>query len=151
MSRSGLEPSLESVGRLLRGGAPVSDVDAAVGKAMLRRVGLGGAVLAACIATSVAVTELGLREGVLVAFVAVLALTVALLLRRHQWLHHSLAAERRQLRTAVDNIPQGLVLYDASARIVVCNQPYIDMFGLSADIAKQGCTMQRLIAHRQET
>jgi diguanylate cyclase (GGDEF)-like protein/PAS domain S-box-containing protein len=151
MRRSGLEPSLESVGRLLRGGAPDSDVDAAVGKAMLRRVGLGGAVLAACIATSVAVTELGLREGVLVGFVAILALTVALLLRRHQWLHHSLAAERRQLRTAVDNIPQGLVLYDASARIVICNQPYIDMFGLSADIAKQGCTMQRLIAHRQET
>ena len=59
--------------------------------------------------------------------------------------------ERRQLRTAVDNIPQGLVLYDASARIVVCNKPYIEMFGLSPDIAKQGCTMQRLIQHRKET
>jgi predicted signal transduction protein with EAL and GGDEF domain len=43
------------------------------------------------------------------------------------------------------------VLYDESARIVVCNQPYLDMFGLSPDIARQGCTMQRLIAHRQET
>ena len=143
--------SLESLGRLLRGGAPVSEVDAAVGKAMLKRLGLGCVVLAVGIAASMAVTELGLREGVLVAFVAILALTVALLLRRHQWLHHSLAAERRQLRTAVDNIPQGLVLYDASARIVVCNKPYLDMFGLSADVARQGCTMQRLIAHRQET
>jgi diguanylate cyclase (GGDEF)-like protein/PAS domain S-box-containing protein len=129
----------------------VSEVDAAVGKAMLKRLGLGCVVLAVGIAASMAVTELGLREGVLVAFVAILALTVALLLRRHQWLHHSLAAERRQLRTAVDNIPQGLVLYDASARIVVCNKPYLDMFGLSADVARQGCTMQRLIAHRQET
>jgi PAS domain-containing protein len=34
-----------------------------------------------------------------------------------------LAAERRQLAIAVNNIPQGLVLYDASARIIICNQP----------------------------
>ena len=62
-----------------------------------------------------------------------------------------LAAERRQLTVAVNNIPQGLVLYDASARIVICNQPYIDMFGLSPDVAKPGCTMHRLIEHRKET
>ena len=62
-----------------------------------------------------------------------------------------LAAERRQLSIAVNNIPQGLVLYDASARIIICNQPYLDMFGLSPDVAKPGCTMQRLIAHRKET
>ncbi|WP_456734391.1 EAL domain-containing protein [Bradyrhizobium sp. USDA 3364] len=53
--------------------------------------------------------------------------------------------------TAVNNIPQGLVLYDASARIIICNRPYLEMFGLSPDVAKPGCTMQRLIAHRQET
>ena len=62
-----------------------------------------------------------------------------------------LAAERRQLSVAVNNIPQGLVLYDASARIVICNQPYIEMFGLSPDVAKPGCTMHRLIEHRKET
>ena len=33
---------------------------------------------------------------------------------------------------------QGLVLYDASARIVVCNQRYIDMYGLSTDVVKAG-------------
>ena len=38
-----------------------------------------------------------------------------------------------------------------SARIIICNQPYIEMFGLSPDVAKPGCTMQRLIAHRKET
>ena len=78
-------------------------------------------------------------------------LAAYLLLRGHQRFDRTLAAERRQLRTAVDNIPQGLVLYDASARIVICNQPYIDMFGLSPDVAKRGCTMQRLIEHRKET
>uniref|UniRef100_A0A973VZQ8 EAL domain-containing protein n=1 Tax=Bradyrhizobium septentrionale TaxID=1404411 RepID=A0A973VZQ8_9BRAD len=80
-----------------------------------------------------------------------MAVIVFLLLKRHQISDDRLAAERRNLTTAVNNIPQGLVLYDASARIIICNRPYIEMFGLSPDIAKPGCTMQRLIAHRQET
>jgi diguanylate cyclase (GGDEF)-like protein/PAS domain S-box-containing protein len=144
---------IHSFGRLLRGekvGQP-HDVDPAGGTAMLKWLGLGGAVLAICIAAGMAFTTTSLRESVLLAVVAILALTIGLLLRRHQWFHRALAAERRQLRTAVDNIPQGLVLYDASARIVACNQPYVEMFGLSPDVAKQGCTMQRLIAHRAET
>ena len=73
------------------------------------------------------------------------------MLRRDRLTDRRLAAERRQLSIAVNNIPQGLVLYDASARIIICNQPYLDMFGLSSDVAKPGCTMQRLIAHRKET
>jgi diguanylate cyclase (GGDEF)-like protein/PAS domain S-box-containing protein len=143
----------KSFGRLLRGAtaAHADDVDPAEGRALLKWLGLGCAVLAMCIAAGAAFARLSLLECVLLAIVAILALTVGLLLKRHQWFHHALTAERRQLRTAVDNIPQGLVLYDASARIVVCNKPYLDMFGLSADVARQGCTMQRLIAHRQET
>ncbi|MCC8936956.1 EAL domain-containing protein [Bradyrhizobium sp. Arg68] len=85
------------------------------------------------------------------AAVVILAVIVLLVLKRHQISDERLAAERRNLSTAVNNIPQGLVLYDASARIIICNRPYIDMFGLSPDIAKPGCTMHRLIAHRQET
>src|SRR5690242_7747039 len=149
MSRFGIH----SLGRLLRGeaSAPAGDVDPAHGRTVPKWLGLGGAVLATCLAAGLAMTTLSLRECVLLTALAILAATVALLLQRHQWLHRTLAAERRHLRTAVDNIPQGLVLYDASARIVACNQPYIDMFGLSPDIARQGCTMQRLIAHRAET
>jgi diguanylate cyclase (GGDEF)-like protein len=80
-----------------------------------------------------------------------LATVAGLLLRRDRLTDRRLAAERGQLSIAVNNIPQGLVLYDASARIIICNQPYLDMFGLSPDVAKPGCTMQRLIAHRKET
>jgi diguanylate cyclase (GGDEF)-like protein len=59
--------------------------------------------------------------------------------------------ERRELSVAVNNIPQGLVLYDDSARVTVCNQRYIEMFGLSPDVAKPGCSMHDLISHRKET
>ncbi|WP_371815080.1 putative bifunctional diguanylate cyclase/phosphodiesterase [Bradyrhizobium sp. CCBAU 51753] len=98
-----------------------------------------------------ATAEWSVREGLLMAAVVILAVIVLLVLKRHQISDERLAAERRNLSTAVNNIPQGLVLYDASARIIICNRPYIDMFGLSPDIAKPGCTMHRLIAHRQET
>jgi diguanylate cyclase (GGDEF)-like protein len=43
------------------------------------------------------------------------------------------------------------VLYDDSARVTVCNQRYIEMFGLSPDVAKPGCSMHDLISHRKET
>jgi diguanylate cyclase (GGDEF)-like protein/PAS domain S-box-containing protein len=59
--------------------------------------------------------------------------------------------EKQRLDTAVNNIPQGLVVYDKSARITVCNDRYIEMFGLSPEVARPGHTMQELIAHRKET
>jgi len=110
---------------------------------------LCGVVLAAVIAADPAAWSL--REGVLLALVTVLSVIAGLLVRRDHLTDQRLAAERRQLSIAVNNIPQGLVLYDASARIIICNQPYLDMFGLSPDVARPGCTMQRLIAHRKET
>jgi diguanylate cyclase (GGDEF)-like protein len=118
--------------------------------ATLQWLGLGGLAAVVAILACFALAW-SLREGALVAVVAVLALTVGLLLKRHQQFDRTLTAEQRQLRVAVNNIPQGLVLYDASARIVICNQPYIEMFGLSPDVAKQGCTMRELIEHRKET
>ena len=59
--------------------------------------------------------------------------------------------EKQRLDTAVNNIPQGLIVYDNTAHVTVCNLRYIEMFGLSTDVVKPGCTMQDLIYHRQET
>ena len=124
-------------------------VGSAQGSGTVKLLVLCGILLAAAIAANPAAWNL--REYVLLALVAVLAVIAGLLVRRDRLTDQRLAAERRQLSIAVNNIPQGLVLYDASARIIICNQPYLDMFGLSPDVAKPGCTMQRLIAHRKET
>jgi diguanylate cyclase (GGDEF)-like protein/PAS domain S-box-containing protein len=80
----------------------------------------------------------------ILAIAALLFLVVRKLSQQHQ-------LEKRRLDTAVNNIPQGLVVYDALGRVMVCNQRYIEMFGLSPDVAKPGCTMQDLISHRKET
>ncbi len=124
-------------------------VGSAQGSRTVKLLVVCGILLAAVIAADPAAWSL--RERVLLALVAVLAVIAGLLVRRDRLTDQRLAAERRQLSIAVNNIPQGLVLYDASARIIICNQPYVDMFGLSPDVARPGCTMQRLIAHRKET
>jgi diguanylate cyclase (GGDEF)-like protein len=133
------------------GGHQISDgsIGSAQGSRTVKLLVVCGALLAVVIAVDPAAWSL--RERVLLALVAVLAVIAGLLVRRDRLTDRWLAAERCQLSIAVNNIPQGLVLYDASARIIICNQPYLDMFGLSPDVAKPGCTMQRLIAHRKET
>jgi diguanylate cyclase (GGDEF)-like protein len=117
----------------------------------IKLVALCCAYLVASVAADVATLAWSVRERLLLALVVSLAMVAGWLLRRHQLTKQRMASERRQLSIAVNNIPQGLVLYDGSARIITCNQPYLEMFGLSPDVARPGCTMQRLIAHRKET
>jgi diguanylate cyclase (GGDEF)-like protein len=80
--------------------------------------------------------------------VFVIAIMLFLVVRKLSQQHQ---LEKQRLDTAVNNIPQGLVVYDALARVTVCNRRYLEMFGLSPDVAKPGCTMQDLISHRKET
>src|SRR2546421_201183 len=60
-------------------------------------------------------------------------------------------AQKQQLDTALNNMAQGLVLFDATARVVLHNQRYIDMFGLSTDVVKPGVHFLDLLRHRTET
>jgi diguanylate cyclase len=55
----------------------------------------------------------------------------------------------QRLITAVNNMSHGVVMYDAAERLVVCNERYIEMYGLSADIVKPGLSLQDLIRHRK--
>jgi len=55
-----------------------------------------------------------------------------------------------QLDLAFDNISQGVCMLDAQARIVVCNRAFINLYGLSPDVVKPGCTLPELLRHRAE-
>ena len=88
---------------------------------------------------------------------SVLAITIVFLLivrqlsRGHRWSKQRLALEKLRLDTAINNMSQGLLLFDASERIVICNQRYIRMYGLSPDVVKPGCAFRDLILHRKES
>jgi diguanylate cyclase (GGDEF)-like protein len=53
-----------------------------------------------------------------------------------------------QLITAVNNMSQGLVMFDAAERMVVCNDRYLDMYDLSRDIVKPGTTLRDIFSLR---
>ncbi len=57
----------------------------------------------------------------------------------------------RRLTNALNHMPQGLCMFDRSARIVMCNQQYLRMYKLSPEVVKPGCTLRALIEHRKET
>jgi diguanylate cyclase (GGDEF)-like protein len=52
------------------------------------------------------------------------------------------------LDTVLNNMSQGVLMFDAEARLVFCNQRYIEMYGLSAEVATPGCALRDLLAHR---
>jgi diguanylate cyclase (GGDEF)-like protein len=49
---------------------------------------------------------------------------------------------------ALNNMLQGLVMFDSSTHLVVFNQRYIDMFGLPPDIIKPNISLRDLLRHR---
>jgi methyl-accepting chemotaxis protein len=82
---------------------------------------------------------------ILLAGLCVIALTFVAILQRRR------AAQNRQLSTAVDNMSQGLCMFDAQGRIVLHNRRYIDMYNLSPKIVRPGCSLHKLIQHRKDT
>ena len=74
------------------------------------------------------------------AAVCFMAVTVfwALRLRNHN----------HQLMTALNKMSQALCMFDSAARLVISNERYVEMYGLSPDKVKPGCTLRDLIKQR---
>ena len=82
---------------------------------------------------------------------AMLLLIVRKLLQQHRLSQQRLTLEKQRLDTAVNNMTQGLMMYDSSERLIVYNQRYIEMYGLSPQVAKPGCSFREIIAYRKQT
>jgi diguanylate cyclase (GGDEF)-like protein len=61
-----------------------------------------------------------------------------------------LLAQNARVDSAINNMSQGLLMFDGQARLVLCNERYIEMYNLSADVVKPGCTLRQLVDHRKE-
>jgi diguanylate cyclase (GGDEF)-like protein len=62
-----------------------------------------------------------------------------------------LHAQNVRFDIAINNMTQGLLLYDSSGRLIVCNRRYMEMYGLSPSVVKPGLSFRDLIAYRKET
>jgi PAS domain-containing protein len=85
-----------------------------------------------------------------VVVIATIFLIVRQLKRQHEAAQRLLSEKSQHLDTAINNMTQALLLFDASGRLVICNQRYIDMFGISPEVAKPGCHLRDLLRHRQQ-
>jgi len=65
--------------------------------------------------------------------------------------HRRYAVQNRRLLSAIDNMSQGLNMFDAHGRITLVNRRYLQMYRLSPDVVKPGCTLRQLIEHRRAT
>jgi NO-binding membrane sensor protein with MHYT domain/methyl-accepting chemotaxis protein len=58
-------------------------------------------------------------------------------------------AERyRQIAVALNNMSQGLCMYDPNERLIIYNDRYIEMYKLSTGVVKQGASFLDILRHR---
>src|ERR1700704_4860647 len=140
----------------LRVRSPVDDQDRLGSAAELSQfpiVVVATTTISAALADWRAQTKFLITGAVLsaLAIAFILFLIVRQMNRQNQDSQRRLEAEKQRLDTALNNMTQGLVLYDASGHIVICNQRYIDMYKLSTEVVKPGCHFYDLIRHRKAT
>jgi methyl-accepting chemotaxis protein len=63
-------------------------------------------------------------------------------------LARNLRRENEQMHTAIDSMSQGLCMFDAAERLVVCNTQYYNMYELTAADVKAGSTLSEVLARR---
>ena len=52
---------------------------------------------------------------------------------------------------ALANMPTGLSMFDADGRLIVCNERYVELYGMSPDLVKRGADIYDIVAHRKQT
>jgi diguanylate cyclase (GGDEF)-like protein len=58
-----------------------------------------------------------------------------------------LKEQHRLFNVALNNMAHGLAMMDADMRLIVCNKRYVDMFGMSHEVARPGATMREVMEH----
>src|SRR5208283_1722490 len=81
--------------------------------------------------------------AILAAVVSQVAMSLTgAMLTRHQ------SREVGQIRTAIDSMAQGLCMFDAAERLVVCNAQYYKMYELTPDDVTPGSTLSEVLEKR---
>ena len=56
--------------------------------------------------------------------------------------------DNRRMRVAINNMSQGLCMFDADERLVVCNRRYMDLYQLPDEVVRPGRTLSSLLEFR---
>ncbi len=153
----GLQKAMAREGpRTLRVQSPIDQQDRLGAVAVLGRFPIAIIVTRTA---SAALADWGSQTRLLIAAAILCALVITLIFfliirkiaRQNHAAQQRLELERQRLDTALNNMTQGLVLYDALARVVTTNRRYLDLHGLSTEIVKPGLPFRGLIQLRKDT
>ena len=136
--------------------SPVDNQERLVASRMLRSVPLvivATKTVDSTLATWRAQTRFFISMAVLslVVTASMLYLIFRQMMRQRRLSQREIAVEKQRLDTAISHMSQGLLLFDSSERLIICNRRYIEMYGLSQDVVKPGCTLRELLHHRHAT
>ncbi|MEQ8357581.1 MAG: PAS-domain containing protein [Kiloniellaceae bacterium] len=75
-------------------------------------------------------------------------------LRRRESELRSIGEELRHknvlLDAALDNMAQGLAMFDVNQRMIICNQRFLDLYGLPGGMAQPGTELSKILDHTAE-
>lgn len=98
-----------------------------------------------------AVYLLGSATLAVVVLVLLVVLVARAMHRRSERARKLLEEQKLILDAALNNMSQGLLMFDSSGRLVVCNRRYREMYGLSPGFLATNPTIRDVIRHRAET
>ena len=58
-----------------------------------------------------------------------------------------LFTQRAQLTAAFNNMPEGVLTFEVAGRIAIVNRAFNEIYGLSSDVVRPGCSFRDLVAH----
>jgi diguanylate cyclase (GGDEF)-like protein len=62
-------------------------------------------------------------------------------------LENALQLQTRRIEHAVRHMPQGLTMFSADERLIVCNEQYLHVYGLDPEVIKPGISHRQVIEH----
>ncbi len=93
-------------------------------------------------------TALSLSPGSLAIAVASVAVAILGMSLISAFADRRLDDKGQLLDLALNNLTQGVVMFDAGGRLIVCNRRYLDMYRLSPEVVKPGATLVDIVQHR---
>src|SRR5262249_25188103 len=64
-------------------------------------------------------------------------------------LYRRCRAQNAERIPALNNMSEGLCMFDASTRLILCNVRYIEMYGLTPELARPGVSLRELLDQRR--
>jgi diguanylate cyclase (GGDEF)-like protein/PAS domain S-box-containing protein len=100
--------------------------------------------------TSLSLSPYSLAVAIAAAAVSLLGMCLigALSERRSE---ERLREQNIRLDAALNNMCQGLCMFDTAGRLLISNKRYLELYGLSPSVVKPGCSLIELLEHRKAT